>query len=344
MSFRVLVVDDSPFIRRILTDWLKGESEFELIGTASNGQEAVDLASTLKPDVITMDIEMPIRDGLSALEEIMKSSPCPVLMVSSLTQEGADATLRALTLGAVDFVPKPNGSSSLAFIGAKEEFLEKLRACVSANLKAVHRKPVLARAPKSGGSDRVICIASSTGGPKALATLWQSLPEGFPAAILIAQHMPSGFTQSLAKRLTAVGSVPCREAQNGDYVRPGAAYIAPGGYHMVVSSGGLIELNQEAPIHGVRPAADHLFQSAAAVYGSKLLGIVLTGMGRDGAAGAKAVRDAGGLVYGEDESTCAIYGMPRAAKELGGINAEFPIHELGAAVVAGLKDRVARAS
>lgn len=344
MSFRVLVVDDSPFIRRVLTDWIKADAEFELVGTATNGQEAVELAASLKPDLMTLDIEMPVRDGLSALEEIMKSSPCPVLMVSSLTQEGAEATMRALSLGAVDFVPKPNGSSSLAFVGAKEEFLAKLRACVSANLKVVHRKPVVARAPKAGGSDRVVCIASSTGGPKALMTLWQSLPEDFPAAILLVQHMPAGFTQSLAKRLSSVGSVPCREAQHGDFVRPGAAYIAPGGYHMVVGSGGMIELNQDDPIHGVRPAADHLFESVAKVYGSKVLGVVLTGMGRDGAAGAKAVRDAGGSVFGEDESTCAIYGMPRAAKEVGGITGEFPIHEMGAAVVAGLKDRVARAS
>jgi len=343
MKTRILVVDDSPFIRRLITDWVKAEDDMDVVGAAKDGQEAVELARQLRPDIITMDVEMPNRDGLSALEEIMAKMPTPVLMVSSVTTQGAAATIRALDLGAVDFVTKPQSSTSIKFLGTRDELIAKIRACRSAKL-GVARKRVVTASRISGGNDRVVVIASSTGGPRALATLWESLPKGFPSAILLVQHMPSGFTESLARRLDGLGTVPIREAKDGDSVEPGQALICPGGKHMVVKKGGIIELNEEPSIHGVRPAADYLFLSAAGVYGSKVLGVVLTGMGRDGADGAATLRRSGAVVYGESEETCTIYGMPKAALTAGGINAEFPIHEMGAAICAGLKDQMKHAS
>jgi two-component system, chemotaxis family, protein-glutamate methylesterase/glutaminase len=344
MKQKVLIVDDSPFIRRLLTDWIKNEADFEVVGTAANGNEAVALANQLKPDVITMDVEMPIRDGISALEEIMDVCPTAVLMVSSITTQGAAATLRALELGAYDFVTKPQGSNSLKFIGSKDELVEKLREAKSAKLHKTLRRSAPVKAADGTGKDRVVLIASSTGGPRALANLWEGLPKGFEAAILMVQHMPAGFTESLAKRLDSMGTVPCREAKHGDVVTPGQALLAPGGKHMIVRSSGQIELTNEPPIHGVRPAADHLFLSAAGVFGKQALGVVLTGMGKDGAEGAVTLRKVGAKVYGESEDTCTIYGMPKAAKNLDGIDAEFGIHEMASAIVAGLKERNRRAA
>jgi len=343
MSYKILVVDDSPFIRRLLIDWIKTDPSFEVVGTASNGNEAVALAKSLSPHVITLDIEMPHRDGLSALQEIMTVCPTAVLMVSSLTTEGAQATIKALELGAVDFVTKPSGSSSLAFTGSKESFLERLRACVGAKVQAPKRQAVVAKS-FSGTTDRVVLMASSTGGPKALSSVWESLPKGFPAPILMVQHMPAAFTESLARRLDGIGTVPVKEAVDGEQVKPGQAYMAQGGLHMVVEEGGILRYQDTPPLHGVKPAADHLFQTAASIYGKRALGVILTGMGKDGAAGAVTLIQCGATVFGEDESTCTVYGMPKAAKDAGGLTAQFPLHEMGAAIVAALKERVARAS
>lgn len=344
MTQRVLIVDDSPFIRRMITDWLKAESDLEVVGTASTGEEAVEKAVTLRPDVITLDINMPVNDGIWALEQIMKGAPTAVLMVSSATTEGARETLRALELGAYDFVTKPQGSSSLKFLQSREELIAKVRAARHAKLaRPTPIRPVRSTSSVSS-SDRVVLIASSTGGPKALALLWETLPAKFPAPILIVQHMPAGFTESFARRLDAIGTVPCREAAPGDKVLPGQAFVAPGGKHMRVRSDGSLSFDTDPPIHGVRPAADYLFLSAVEVYGARCVGVVLTGMGRDGAEGALAIRRAGGATLGEAESTCTIYGMPKAAMTIGAIEAEFPIHEMGRAIVAQLGGRIAHAS
>ncbi len=344
MSQTVLVVDDSPLIRRVVSDWIKAEDGLTLVGTASNGEEAVKLAQELRPDVITLDVEMPVKDGLTALREIMTLCPSRVLMVSSRTVQGADTTLAALEGGALDFVAKPNGSSSTAFLQTREELIAKIRgvqrAAIPKTRVRVAQKAVL---PVSA-TDRTVLIASSTGGPAALATLWQSLPKGFPAPILMVQHMPAGFTASLAKRLDSMGTVPCREAKHGDTITPGVALLAPGGQHMVVESGGVLSLNTEPAIHGVRPAADFLFESAAEVLGAASLAVILTGMGKDGAAGALKLKHKGATVLGEDESSCTIYGMPRAAKEIGAVDLEVPLDQMGAAIVERLKRGMARAS
>ncbi|MBX3120079.1 MAG: chemotaxis response regulator protein-glutamate methylesterase [Fimbriimonadaceae bacterium] len=343
MKQRILVCDDSPLIRKMLSEIIGAEADLEIVGMAHDGEEAVKLALELKPDVITMDVEMPRKSGLAALQEIMKARPTPIIMVSSITTKGAEATLTALEHGAYDFVAKPSGGSTLHFRQVQEELLGKIRAALSAR---VGLRPAIAL--KAGmptqKTDKVVLIASSTGGPKALQTLWQSLPQGFNAPILIVQHMPAGFTASLAARLHRLGTVPCREAKAGDKVMPGVALIAPGGVHMKVDKNGSIIFEDTPTIHGVKPAADHLFMSAIQTFGARCVGVVLTGMGRDGAAGAKAIREAGGLCYGESQATCTIYGMPKAAYEVGGIDAEFGIHEMGSAIVASLSGRKARAS
>ncbi len=344
MKHRVLIVDDSPFIRRMLSDWLKDTPDFDVVGTARDGAEAVSQVKELKPDIVTLDVEMPVKDGLAALDEIMGSCPTKVLMVSSVTLRGAEQTIRALELGALDFVTKPNGGASLRFVDARDELLKKLRAAALARVpgRAPVRKPLATMSQV--GTDKVVVVASSTGGPKALAALFEGLPKPFNAPVLIVQHMPAGFTASLSKRLDLVGCMSVREAQTGDSIKAGQALVAPGGKHLVVGADGRMKLTDEEPIHGVRPAADFLFHTAAKAWGPKCLGVVLTGMGRDGAEGAVAIRKAGGVVLGESAESCIVYGMPRAAKDAGGVDAEFTIDDMPTAIVANLTGRLQRAS
>lgn len=339
---RILIVDDSSFVRRMLQDWASAEPDLEVVGVAKNGQEGIDLARSLKPDIVTLDVEMPVMTGLEALPEILKTG-ARVLMVSSVTLQGARCTLQALDAGAYDFVTKPTGASSLKFVEAKSEILDKIRAARYARAQA--KPSAVIRAPQvKRTSDKLVVVASSTGGPRTLRTFFDGLPQGFPCPILIVQHMPPGFTQSLAFRLNEVGTVPCKEAEDGELVCPGQAYIAPGGKHMSIDQSGHIRLDDDPNIHGVKPAAEKLFLSAAQHYGRKVIGLVLTGMGKDGADGAVAIRKAGGQVFGESEASCVIYGMPKAAKQAGGIDAEFKIEEIPAALVGALSGGVARAS
>lgn len=339
---RILVVDDSPFVRRMMTDWIGAEPDMEVVGVAKNGQEGVEMATALKPDLVTLDVEMPVMSGLEALPLIVAGG-IKVLMVSSVTQKGAAATMEALEKGAFDFVAKPNNSSSLQFVECKAETLEKIRAARYVRA-VVGRKPVVTASRPMGRTDKVILIASSTGGPSTLRTLWEGLPKGFPAPIVIVQHMPAGFTESLAKRLDSTGTVPCREAADGLPLVPGQAVLAPAGKHLVLDQHLHLRMTDEDRIHGVKPAADFLFNSAAKYLGSRAVGVVLTGMGRDGAAGAVEIRKAGGVVLGESQESCVIYGMPKAAKEAGGIDQEFDLAEMAAAIVATLTGKVARAS
>lgn len=343
MSIRVLLVDDSPLMRTILRDMLKSEEGIEVVGVACDGMEGVRMANQLKPDVITMDVEMPKKDGLSALREIMRTCPTPVIMVSTLTSKGTSATIEALSSGAVDFVCKPNNGAIREFRSIHDELVAKIRGAAGAKVQSATVAPIRSSLPRHG-SDNVIVIASSTGGPRSLASLWEQWPSGLQCPILIVQHMPAGFTASLANRLNNLGTVPCFEAKPGDVVTKGVAYLAPGGKHMRVGPNGALIFDEEPTIHGVRPAADHLFQTAVQRYGSKCVGIVLTGMGKDGAAGAKAIKDAGGVVFGESEQTCTVYGMPRAAAELDAVYAECPIYELGHVVMATMSRRNQHAS
>lgn len=353
----MLIVDDSPFVRRIVKDWFADEPDFEVVGVASDGVEGVDLAAKCRPELITLDVEMPRLNGLQALEKIMAQSPAAVIMLSSLTKSGASETLRALDLGAIDFVQKPDGPSSIRLVNAKEELLAKARAAVGARrparrMAAAERagrpasaRPVIRPSLAAGSTtDKVVLIASSTGGPRALTALWSSLPKGFPAPIVVVQHMPPGFTESFAKRLDGMGTVPCKEASVGDRLIPGLALMAPGGRHLHLRKDGSIVFSDDATLHGVRPAADYMFQSGAAAFGSRCVAAVLTGMGKDGAAGALQVRQAGGTVLGESEASCVIYGMPKAAKEIGAVHEEFSIEEMASALLGCLARRSGRAA
>lgn len=328
----------------MLSDWVKSDPDLELVGTASDGQEAIELGARLRPDVVTLDVEMPVCDGLTALPVLLKTSGAQVLMVSSLTTQGAEETLKALEIGAYDFVTKPQSSSSLKITDSREEILAKIKLSKHVGTKSFSKILTPPTRIQKVQSDKVIVIASSTGGPMALSALFSRLPKGLNVPILIVQHMPAGFTATFARRLDGLGTVPCMEANEGEAIVPGLALLAPGGKHMTVNANGKIALNELPTLHGTRPAADYLFNSAVGKYGNRLIGVVLTGMGKDGAAGAKAIVDAGGITFGQNEATSTVYGMPKAAKQLGGIQYELPLEELAGAIVDAVYGRMARAS
>jgi two-component system, chemotaxis family, protein-glutamate methylesterase/glutaminase len=339
---RVLVVDDSAFMRRMTSQIIDASGEFIVAGTARNGYEALKQVHALEPDIVTLDVDMPELDGLSALGYIMSETPRPVVMLSAgTTSSGQTATLRALELGAVDFVLKPSGSISLDLPMISERLLEALRAAATANPAGLR---MLARPASTDGNERlaiassatnVVVIASSTGGPRALAAIVPHLPRTLPAAVLVVQHMPPGFTKSLAQRLDLVSPIRVDEAQDGEAVMHGRVYVAPGGWHMTVRDDGggpTIALEQSPSVWGVRPAADLLFRSAAELFGASTVAVVLTGMGRDGADGARAVRVAGGRAIIQDRETATIFGMPQAALSLAGADRVAPLGEISAAI------------
>jgi two-component system chemotaxis response regulator CheB len=343
----VLVVDDSAFMRRVISDILSRTEEFRVIGTARDGNDALRKVHQLNPDMVTMDVEMPGLDGLSALGYIMSETPRPVVMLSAYTTERAEATMRALDYGAVDFIAKPSGTISLDLATVADQLLDALRAAASANLAAVPvrmprrsiAEPPRVRAAAGEGSDMAVAIAASTGGPRALAELIPRLRNPLGAAVLVVQHMPPRFTRTLAERLDGLGGLGVTEAEDGEPVRRDRVYLAPGDFHMrVVREGGAVKiaLNQEPSVWGVRPAADPLFHSVAEVYGGRTVGVVLTGMGRDGADGLRAIREAGGGTMAQDRATAVIYGMPQAAAEWA--DAVLPLDRI-AAEVAGAVDQ-----
>ena len=341
----VLVVDDSAFMRKLITEILTTSGEFRVVGTARNGLDALKQVHALDPEIVTLDIEMPELDGLQTLGYIMSETPRPVVMLSALdSPNGGELTIRALELGAVDFVHKPTGDlrDSADALGAR--LLDALRAASCVNLGGV---PVLARpslvqvhgrgAP--GAATNVVVIAASTGGPRALAEVIPHLAPGLDAAVLVVQHMPAGFTASLASRLQAMSPLVVAEARHGDRIQHGRVYIAPGGMHMrIIDVNGLpvVALDQTPPIWGVRPSADPLFRSAAQRFGPAVVGVVLTGMGRDGAEGLRAIRDRGGYAIVQDRETSIVYGMPQAAFSTAGADRMLPLssiaEEIGGAV------------
>ena len=360
-KIRVLVVDDSAFMRKFLGDIICGDSELELAGTARDGEDALAKREYIKPDVMTMDIDMPKLDGLSTLRRLMEKAPIPVIMVSSHTKKGSETTLEALSAGAVDFIGKPSALM-------QGEGVEEIRAILPQKIKAAagarlfpRREPLKAdflkpdpqrglsakpagisvpetRPPAAGKnfhfltSGYVVLIGASTGGPRSLEDVFSSFPANFPAAVLVTQHMPPQFTDSFAKRLDRVSGLKVLEARGGEKISPGCAYVAPGGYHLIVEKG-VTSLSQAPPVQYVRPSADVMMDSAAQFYKKKTIGVILTGMGRDGTDGMAEIKKYGGRTIVQDPSTAVIASMPQTVISHGLADEVVPLTEIAGAVM-----------
>lgn len=337
-KIRVLVVDDSVVIRKILTDTLSADPGIEVVSTAQNGKIGLAKISQCQPDVITLDVEMPVMNGLEALAEIRKTyQKLPVIMFSTLTESGAAATLDALALGASDYATKPsNTGSPLAAIEAVRcELVPKIKALCPGVAPRVIRPPtprIVVSRPRSRSRIEIVAIGTSTGGPNALAELFPSFPKDFPVPIVTVQHMPPIFTRLLADRLAGHSQIPVEEGRDGGALSAAHAWIAPGNYHMKVKRSTLhphIELDQSPPEHSCRPAVDVLFRSVAESYGPAALAVVMTGMGSDGVLGAQRIREAGGEVLIQDEASSVVWGMPGLTYAAGHADAVYPLQNLG---------------
>ena len=395
---RVLIADDSAFMRKVLSDMFASQPDFEVAGTARNGQETVDKVRQLSPDLVTLDVNMPVMDGLEALDIIMKEHPMPVVMLSSLTQKGTEQTVKALALGAVDFISKAGGSIS-SIDGITSEILEKCRAAAKAharktivasppkpvsagppmmkriqlplrqgykppestkpqepaasvNTYAKRNNPLLKRnanppAPPSKpsavpmtdmgrGAEKLVVIGTSTGGPQALQNVITRLPGNLPCGVVIVQHMPAGFTKALADRLNTISEIAVKEAEDGESIRPGQVYIAPGNYHLRIRNGTQIVLGQDPPVGNHRPAVNVMFSSVASL-GRKLVAVIMTGMGCDGCEGMREIKEAGGYSIAQDEPTCVVYGMPKAVVDAGLADEIKPVQNIAQAIVEAVK-------
>lgn len=338
-KIRVLVVDDSALMRKMVGDIISTTPGLELAGTASDGLECLDQVKQLRPDVVTLDIEMPVMDGLKALARLMSETPVAVLILSAHAVEGAGATLLALELGAVDFVTKPSGSISLDIEKVRQQLVEKVFMAAGVDLdklKNQRRKktePAAVHQPFAQGQ-KIVAIGSSTGGTRALAEIIPKLPGNLNAGLILIQHMPVGFTKSLAERLSSRSRIMVQEAREGDVVKPGLALLVPADYHLTMdASGQNILLNQDPPRFGVRPSVDVTMESLAANARVPLVGVILTGMGHDGAKGMTAIKRQGGHTIAEDRSTCVVFGMPKSAIETGMVDLVLPLHQIPQAIV-----------
>lgn len=339
---KVLVVDDSALIRQMLTRALSVDPSIEIVGSAKTGLEAIEKASALQPDVVTLDIEMPELSGLEALPHIVKTTSARVVMLSSLGD--AETTYQALDRGAVDFLVKPAAGVALSLGELSELLIKKIktanrvspehRFASGAEKMDSERHPSSGLGPRRGPAERVVAIAASTGGPPALEKVFSGLNADLPAAYLIVQHLPAGFTASLARRLSRVTDIAVTEAEDGMPVEEGVAYLAPHGTHTRVTGVSVRRLGLEEgpPMHGVRPAADPLLESVASVYGDRAVGVVLTGMGADGAAGLRLIREAGGETIAQDEETSVVWGMPGAATRSGAAAHVVPLGSVSAEI------------
>jgi two-component system chemotaxis response regulator CheB len=326
-KIRVLVVDDSAFMRIAVKRTLESDPAIEVIGQGKDGAEAVQLVEQLQPDVVTMDFNMPRMNGVEALRAIFAKRPVPVIMLSAHTQEGAKETLDALAAGALDFVPKPDGEVSTDLSGVRDDLLRKVKGAARSRPSAVVPAPSATRAvaPKPTTSSRaslpgdapLLVIAVSTGGPAALERVIPRLPADFGAAIVIVQHMPKAFTKALAARLDGISALSVSEATDDDIATPGRALIAPGDRHLTLDGSGRVRLVDSPPVNGCRPSADVTLQAVARTLGSRTTVLVMTGMGKDGALGAQALKAAGGKVLAQDEASSVVFGMPKAVIERG---------------------------
>ena len=359
MTIKVLVVDDSGFFRRRVAEMINADAELEVIGFANNGREAIENTKKLKPDVITMDIEMPEMNGIEAVRQIMSFQPTPIVMFSSLTTDGAQATLDALDAGAVDFLPK-------RFQDIAKD-LDEARILLCDRIKQVGRKPVRAPRPApaistrpaaprtptmqrpvagkpvvpSGevpttrnGALKLVAIGTSTGGPVALQNVLSKIPENFPAPIIIVQHMPGTFTPTFAQRLDQLCAIRVKEAQDGDVLQAGVAYLAPGGMQMLLDKKGVLHVHESDPSETYKPSVDLTFRSIAEHFPNKTLAIVMTGMGADGRNGSELLKQAGAVVWAQDEQSCVVYGMPAAIVDAGLADEVLSLDDIGSHIVA----------
>lgn len=332
---KVLIVDDSALVRQILSHLLGREEDIQVVGTASDPIIAREKIKELNPDVLTLDVEMPRMDGLEFLEKLMRLRPMPVVMVSSLTERGAEATLRALELGAVDYVTKP-----AADLGGKleiyaAEIVAKVRSAARSRVRrldpvATVRPAFVVPSVIRGASEKLILLGASTGGTEAIKDFLINLPPTCPPVVIV-QHMPAGFTASFSRRLDGICRITVKEGEHGERILPGHAYIAPGGRHMVLRRSGAYyqtELSDDEPVNLHRPSVDKLFLSAAPNVGANAVGVLLTGMGKDGALGLQALQKAGVYTIAQDEASCVVYGMPREAVRLGAASVVLPLPEI----------------
>ena len=340
---RVVVIDDSAFVRQALSRMLGAAPDVEVVATAVDGADGVEKVRALRPDVVTLDVKMPRMGGLEALRRILAECPTPVLLLSSHTSEGAEVTLRGLELGAMDFVDKSSVQGHMNLLGLADELVAKVRALASVpreRLGEIRGALRAAAAPEAHARQAdVVVIGTSTGGPSALQAIIPRLPRGLAAAILVVQHMPAGFTKTLADRLDQRSAVPVREAQDGEPLPRGGVLIAPGGLHMKLKKRGAqarVWLDDEPSSALHRPSVDVLMAFVAKVYGARSMGIVLTGMGADGVEGLRAIREAGGLTLAESKETCVIYGMPKAAVEAGVVDRTAPLPRIADEILAAV--------
>jgi two-component system, chemotaxis family, protein-glutamate methylesterase/glutaminase len=337
---RVLVVDDSALMRKLIPQMLAGDDGIEVVGTAMDGSFCLKKIEELKPNVVTLDLEMPGMNGIDTLKEIMRREPVPVIVFSSHSIEGASVTMKALGLGAFDFVTKPKDASA-HMLETRKELIAKVKAASECKLKprvvaGIPPKPAKAETP-SGNATKVVAIGVSTGGPQAMEYLLSQLPADFPGAIAVVQHMPDGFTDMFARRLDEICSLRVKEAQSGDMLQPGRVLICPGNRHMKVKRlpmGDIVVLSDDAHVNGHRPSADVLLRSAAEEFKNQAVGVIMTGMGDDGAEGLGAIKKEGGMTVAQNEESCVVYGMPKAAIERGYATRIVALDILGATLQA----------
>jgi two-component system chemotaxis response regulator CheB len=340
---RALVVDDSAFMRSAISSMLSSDPDIQVVGLAKDGLEAIAKIKILRPDIVTLDVEMPRMDGIEALKHIMASNPVPVVMVSSLTTEEAQVTLEALDLGALDYIPKNLADLSVNILRIKKDLLEKIKHL--AKKKVLRRatmpgEPVVVEAmPKRSGERRinVMAMGTSTGGPKALQEIIPKLPKDFPVPIVIAQHMPKAFTGPFAERLDQLSKITVKEAKHNDVLEPGVAFVAPGGKHMKLKRVDLLKVNVDISSEdegaGYRPSVDVLVSSVADVFPGRALGIILTGMGSDGVKGIEKLKKTGGRVFVQNEKTCVVFGMPKAVVDAHLADKVLPIEKFAKEIV-----------
>lgn len=317
-AIRVLIVDDSAFMRKIISQILSSDPLIDVVGTSKDGLDALEKIKEFQPDVITLDVEMPRMNGIEMLEELMKTNPKPIVMVSSLTQTGSNITIRALELGAVDFITKPSGTISLDINKVGDELIEKVKiaskALIKTPIKFGDEKPSLPL-KQDTISKLLVIIGVSTGGPQALCKIFSNLEPSLAASFIVVQHMPPIFTKALAERLNKLSYFMVKEAEDNDALVEGSVFVAKGGYHLDIRTTGIIRLSNAPPVKSVRPAIDVTMSAAAKTYGKNVLGVILTGMGSDGTYGMCKIKEAGGYTLAEAESSCIVYGMSRSVIE-----------------------------